>query len=321
MYDLQRALQEVSESLEKKMDQLLPSDGGDDYGNTVIAFKPHNDNVPSSSSPIGGEDTLIKAMRYSALSGGKRLRPFLTVACAKLFGVSREASLCTAAAIEFIHTYSLIHDDLPAMDDDAMRRGKPSSHIVFGEAGAILAGDALLTFAFQVLADERVHPDPAVRCELIRTLAVASGYRGMAGGQMMDLEAENKKLSIDEIIRLQRLKTGELFAMSCEAGAILGKAARSLRNALRGYAHDLGLAFQITDDLLDAEGTRSQVGKEVKKDRQAGKATLISVLGIERAREQARILANQAIGHLEVFDNKKSEELRSLAEFVIARKS
>ncbi len=320
MDELQRTLQEVSESLEQKMDKLLPSDEDDNYGNTVIAFRPLNDNMPDKPSPVGGEDTLIKAMRYSSLSGGKRLRPFLTVMCAKLFGVSREASLCAAAAIEFIHTYSLIHDDLPAMDDDAMRRGKPSCHIVFGEAAAILAGDALLTFAFQVLADERVHPDPAVRCELIRTLSMASGYRGMAGGQMMDLEAEKKQLSIDEIIRLQRLKTGELFAMSCEAGAILGKAPRPLRSALRGYAHDIGLAFQITDDLLDAEGTRSAVGKEVKKDKQAGKATLISVLGIERAREQARILANQAIGHLDVFD-RKADQLRALAEFVIARKS
>jgi farnesyl diphosphate synthase len=205
------------------------------------------------------------------------------------------------------------------MDNDALRRGKPSCHVVFGEAAAILAGDALLTFAFQVLADERVHADPAVRCELIRTLSAASGYRGMVGGQMMDLESENKKLSIDEIIRLQRLKTGELFAMSCEAGAILGKAPRMLRNALRGYAHDIGLAFQITDDLLDAEGTRAEAGKAVNKDRQAGKATIISVLGIERAKEQARILANQAIGHLEGFD-KKADELRSLAEFVITRR-
>lgn len=319
MVDLQRALQEVAETLNAKMDYLLPADGEEYTGNTVIALKPMNDNRPTVSTPIGGEDTVIKAMRYSALSGGKRLRPFMTVSCASLFGVSREASLCCAAAIEFIHTYSLIHDDLPAMDDDSLRRGKPSCHVVFGEAAAILAGDALLTFAFQVLADERVHADPQVRCELIRTLAAASGYRGMVGGQMMDLESENKQLSIDEIIRLQRLKTGELFAMSCEAGAVLGKAPRALRNALRGYAHDIGLAFQITDDLLDAEGTRSEAGKEVKKDRQAGKATLVSILGIERAKEQARLLANQAIGHLEVFD-KKGDELRALAEFVITRR-
>jgi len=318
MVNLQNALQDVSEALQRKIEQLLPSGEEEDSGNTVIAFKPMNDNRTSAPF-IGGEDTVIKAMRYSALSGGKRLRPFLTVASASLFGVSREASLLTAAAIEFIHTYSLIHDDLPAMDDDALRRGKPSCHVVFGEAAAILAGDALLTFAFQVLADDRVHADPAVRCELIRTLSVASGYRGMVGGQMMDLEAENKTLSLDEIIRLQRLKTGELFAMSCEAGAILGKAPRMMRNALRGYAHDIGLAFQITDDLLDAEGTRSEVGKAVNKDRQAGKATLVSVLGIDRAREQARILANQARGHLESFD-KKADDLRALAEFVIERK-
>lgn len=302
------------------MNQLLPTEEEEYCGTTVVALKPHNDNHPNISSPIGGEYTLIKAMRYSSLSGGKRLRPFLTVTCANLFGVSREASLLTAAAIEFIHTYSLIHDDLPAMDNDAMRRGKPSCHIVFGEAAALLAGDALLTFAFQVLADERVHPDPSVRCDLIKTLSIAAGYRGMAGGQMMDLEAEHKQLSIDEIIRLQRLKTGELFAISCEAGAILGKAPKMPRYALRGYAHDLGLAFQITDDLLDAEGTRAKVGKEVKKDKAAGKATLVSILGVERAREQARILANQAIGHLESFD-KKADELRELAEYVITRKS
>ena len=316
---LQQSLQEVSESLKAKIDALLPSEDDEDIGNTVIAFKPENKHIADSPC-INGENTLIKAMRYSALSGGKRLRPFLTVSCANLFGVSRDTSLYTAAAIEFIHTYSLIHDDLPAMDNDDMRRGKPSCHIAFGEAAAILAGDALLTFAFQMLSDERVHADPSVRCELIRTLAVASGYRGMAGGQMMDLQSENKQLSIDEIIRLQRLKTGELFAMSCEAGAILGKSARTPRNALRGYAHDIGLAFQITDDLLDVEGTRSEVGKNVKKDKQAGKATLVSVLGVERAREQARILADQAIRHLDMFD-KKADELRNLAEFVISRKS
>lgn len=318
MTHLQQALQDVSESLQQKIEQLLPSADAEESGSNVIALKPMNDNVVTKGA-VGGEETIIQAMRYSALSGGKRLRPFLTVASAHLFGVSREASLLTAAAIEFIHTYSLIHDDLPAMDNDSLRRGKPTCHVVFGEAAAILAGDALLTYAFQVLADDRVHADPMVRCELIRTLAAASGYRGMVGGQMMDLQAENKTLSIDEIIRLQRLKTGELFAMSCEAGAILGKAPRSMRNALRGYAHDMGLAFQITDDLLDAEGTRAEVGKSVNKDRQAGKATLVSVMGVERAREQAKILASQARGHLEIFD-KKADNLRSLAEFVVERK-
>lgn len=292
---LEKALLEVSTALEEKMDQLLPE-------------------------PENGEARVIEAMRYSTLSGGKRLRPFLMVASAGLFGVCREASLQTAAALEFIHTYSLVHDDLPAMDDDALRRGKPSCHIQFDEATAILAGDGLLTFAFQVLADSSTHPDPAVRCELIRCLAQAAGCRGMVGGQMIDLLAENKELSIDEVIRLQRLKTGELFAIGCEAGAILGKAPRQIRNALSGYAHDLGLAFQITDDLLDAEGSREKAGKEVRKDAKRGKSTFVSIMGIERARAQAQILAKQAINHLSVFDE-RAALLREMAEYVISRKS
>ncbi len=320
MINLQQALQEVSEALTEKMDRLLPLEDHGDMANILSFPASHNDNFKASSTRKGGEQTVIEAMRYSSLSGGKRLRPFLTVASAHLFGVSRDSSLMTAAAIEFIHTYSLIHDDLPAMDDDDLRRGQPACHIKFGEAAAILAGDALLTFAFQVLSDARVHPDPSVRCELISTLAVASGYRGMVGGQMMDLESENKEMTVEEIIRLQRLKTGELFAVSCEAGAILGKAPRMLRQNLRAYAHDMGLAFQITDDLLDAEGTRDVVGKGVKKDADRGKATLVSMMGIDRAREQAKILARQAISHLDVFD-KKADQLRTLAEFVVSRKS
>ncbi len=319
---LQQALQEVSEALTRKMDQLLPApDGGEEeFGDasTVIQLRPANDAPPASRR--FGESTVIEAMRYSALSGGKRLRPFLTVAAADLFGVSRDSSLMVASAIELVHTYSLIHDDLPAMDDDPIRRGKPSNHIQFGEAAAILAGDALLTFAFQVLSDEHVHPNPLVRCELIRALSVAAGFRGMVGGQMMDIEAEGRELSIDEIIRLQKLKTGEIFAHSCEAGAILGKAPRSLRNALFRYAHDLGLAFQITDDLLDAEGTRTETGKTVRKDEAAGKATLVSVMGIDRARQQAKVLARQAIAHLAPFD-KQADVLRALAEFVISRRN
>lgn len=293
--ELLKALSDTSDALHRKMDELLPG-------------------------AEAGEAKVIEAMRYSAMSGGKRLRPFLTVMSSCLFGVSREASLQAAAAIEFVHTYSLIHDDLPAMDDDALRRGQPSCHVKFGEATAILAGDGLLTYAFQILSDPAVHPDPAVRCELVRSMALAVGCRGMVGGQQMDLEAENKQMSIDEVIRLQRLKTGELFAISCEMGAILGKAPRMMRNLLRAYAHDLGLAFQITDDLLDAEGTRDVVGKAVKKDEARGKATLVSILGIERAKEQARILANQAIAHLEVFD-KKADYLRTLAEYVITRRN
>ena len=319
MIDLQHALQEVSEALNEKMNRLLPIEVQETSAQ-VISMQPSKDNVTPLYTTKGGEQTIVEAMRYSALGGGKRLRPFLTVASASLFGVSKDASLMTAAAIEFIHTYSLIHDDLPAMDDDDLRRGQPACHIKFGEAAAILAGDALQAFAFQVLADPRVHSDPSVRCELITSLAVASGYRGMVGGQMMDLESENKEMSVEEIIRLQRLKTGELFAVSCEAGAILGKAPRMLRQNLRAYAHDMGLAFQITDDLLDAEGSRDVVGKAVKKDEERGKATLVSMMGIERARAQAKILSRQAIGHLEAFD-KKADQLRVLAEFVVNRKN
>lgn len=317
---LQKKLQEIAEALHDTMDDLLP--GGEEEAENVVSLHGGNrDTIGKSTASYCAdqEDTIIEAMRYSALSGGKRLRPFLTVTCADLFGVNQEASLTTAAAIEFIHTYSLIHDDLPAMDNDSLRRGKPTCHVKFGEAAAILAGDALLTFAFQILSHERVHPDPKVRIDLIQALTKAAGYNGMVAGQMLDLEAENEKLSIDEIIRLQRLKTGELFAVSCEAGAILGKAPMAMRNALRRYAHDMGLSFQIRDDLLDAEGQREEVGKSVNKDRQAGKATLVSVLGIERAREQAQILATQAINHLAVFDG-KADVLRELAEFVITRR-
>jgi farnesyl diphosphate synthase len=317
--DLQTALLDVSEALHTTMDRLLPLEQPPEE-TRVIALMPHNDNFRPAEPTKGGERKVIEAMRYSALSGGKRLRPFLTVTSACLFGVSREASLMAASAIEFIHTYSLIHDDLPAIDDDDLRRGQPACHIKFGEATAILAGDALLTFAFQVLSDPRVHSDPMVRCDLIQTLATASGYRGMVGGQMLDIDSEHKDLTIEEIIRLQRLKTGELFAVSCEVGAILGKAPRAMRNSLRHYAHDMGLAFQITDDLLDAEGTRDVVGKAVKKDGEKGKATLVSLMGIERAREQAQTLASQAIAHLDVFD-KKADHLRILAEYVITRRS
>lgn len=295
MDPLMQALEEVSAQLYDKIDEVLPD-------------------------PANGVGTLAEAMRYAALSGGKRLRPFLAVSSAKLFGVSNDAALTVAAAIELVHTYSLIHDDLPAMDDDDLRRGQPATHIKFDEATAILAGDALLTYAFQLLVERDLHPDPSVRCELVRSLSVASGFRGMVGGQMMDLESEGEKLSIDQVIRLQRLKTGELFAVSCEVGAILGKAPSQLRHALKAYAHDLGLAFQIRDDLLDAEGTRDETGKNVNKDANAGKATMVSIMGIERAREQCRILAEQAVRHLDPFD-KKADNLRKLAEFVITRRS
>ncbi len=314
--NLHEAIDFVANSLTERMEELLyvPQNNG----NTVIAMNAKSGTAHDEVKIK--EETIIEAMRYSALSGGKRLRPFLTICASGLFGVSMESALQTAAAIEFIHTYSLIHDDLPAMDNDDLRRGKPTCHIVFGEAAAILAGDGLLTYAFQILSNNTTHADPAVRCELISALAQASGSWGMVGGQMMDLESENKQLSVDEIIRLQRLKTGELFAVSCEAGAILGKAPNMMRKLMRAYAHDMGLAFQITDDLLDVEGTRTQTGKGVRKDKIAGKATLVSSMGVERAREHAQILVNQAISYLDVFD-KKADNLRSLAEFVISRKS
>jgi farnesyl diphosphate synthase len=318
MFDLQQALGEISAQVDAKMDELLP--GNSSCGNKVISIASREATTETTEEDAYGEGKVIKAMRYSALSGGKRLRPYLTVQCAGLFGVSPDAAMVTAAAIELIHTYSLVHDDLPAMDDDDYRRGKPSCHKEFGEAAAILAGDGLLTFAFEILANRVVHPDAQVRCELIRTIAKASGVRGMVGGQMMDLDAENKELDADEIIRLQRLKTGEMFAVSCEAGAILGKAPENLRNSLRRYAHDMGLAFQITDDLLDVEGTREQTGKTVGKDAAAGKATLVGVLGVERAREQSQILAEQAKHYLRHFD-KKADQLRTLADYVVNRKS
>jgi len=316
--NLQKALAEVSEKLDRVMDELLPSPL--QMANKVISLHSREEDNDSVEAKPSGEAKVMEAMRYSALAGGKRLRPFLTVESAKLFGVNPDAAMTTAAAIEFVHTYSLIHDDLPAMDNDDFRRGKPSNHKQFGEAAAILAGDALLTYAFEVLSHPSVSADPNVRCELIRSLARAAGVRGMVGGQMMDLDAEHKTMEVDEVIRLQRLKTGELFAVSCEVGAILGKAPDAMRSRLSRYAHDMGLAFQITDDLLDVEGTRTATGKGVKKDKAAGKATLIGVLGVERAREQANTLAKQAIEHLTPFDN-RADSLRALASYVVTRKS
>src|SRR4051812_26693328 len=194
-------------------------------------------------------------MRYSALAPGKRMRPLLVLASASLFGVARRSALQVAAAIEMVHAYSLIHDDLPAMDNSDLRRGRPTCHKQFDDATAVLAGDGMLTLAFGVLADPDTHGDPAVRCELVAALSQAAGSAGMVGGQMIDLIAETQTLDIGEITRLQRMKTGALIAFACESGAVLAKAPAELRLALRGYAHDLGLAFQIADDLLDVEGT------------------------------------------------------------------
>jgi farnesyl diphosphate synthase len=270
----------------------------------------------------GDEARLYDSMRYSTIGGGKRLRGFLVLEGARQFSVSREAALRVASAIEMIHAYSLIHDDLPAMDDDDLRRGKPTNHKAFDEATAILAGDALQSQAFYVLAGEATHPDPAVRIELVRMLARAAGPRGMVGGQMLDMMAEVATKPLDEpaIGRLQLLKTGKLIEFSAEAGAVLGKAAPAQRHALAAYGRELGAAFQIADDLLDATASAEQVGKATAKDAGAGKATLVSLLGIERARLQAERLVAQARTHLDVF-SERADLLRALADYVIARRN
>jgi farnesyl diphosphate synthase len=270
--------------------------------------------------PSGLDARVTEAMRYAALSPGKRLRPFLVLAGAQLFGVARHCALHAAAAVEMVHAYSLVHDDLPAMDDSDLRRGRPTCHKMFDEATAVLAGDGLLTAAFGVLADPDTHADPAVRCELVAALAAAAGAAGMVGGQMIDLIAEKQRLDIGAITRLQRMKTGSLIAFSCEAGALLAKAPNESRLALRGYAHDLGLAFQIADDLLDVEGSAAETGKPVGADAAAGKATFVSILGVERARAQAGLLARQAVAHLDLFEG-RAELLREAARFVITRRT
>ncbi|MDA8229840.1 MAG: polyprenyl synthetase family protein [Magnetospirillum sp.] len=270
--------------------------------------------------PDGPESRVHEAMRYASLDGGKRLRPFLVMQSAGLFNVAESSSLRVACAIEMVHCYSLIHDDLPCMDDDDLRRGRPTCHRQFDEATALLAGDALLTRAFETVAAAATHPDPAVRCELVWELAHASGADGMVGGQMVDLRAAEFAMDVAAITRLQQMKTGRLIGFSCEAGAVLGKAPGVMRQALRNYAHDLGLAFQIADDLLDVEGDASEVGKKVGKDAGAGKATFVSLLGIERARAQADMLAKQAVRHLDVFGD-KADLLRATASFVVDRRS
>ena len=272
--------------------------------------------LPARRDP---ESRLMDAVRYATLSGGKRIRPFLVMSSAALFGVSKPFALRVAAAIEMVHCYSLIHDDLPAMDNDDLRRGLPTCHVKFDEATAILAGDALLARAFEVIADPATHSDTRVRSDLVGELAKAAGADGMVGGQMLDLLAETVPLEMAEITRMQRMKTGALIAFSCEAGAVLGKSSDSARHALRAYAHDLGLAFQIVDDLLDVEGNDDEVGKRTHKDGGAGKATFVSVLGVERARAQSDMLAQQAVQHLEMF-SEIAAPLRALASLVVNRR-
>ena len=261
---------------------------------------------------------LYEAMRHAGIGGGKRMRPLLVKASCDLFNVSEESAVRAGLAVECIHVYSLVHDDLPAMDNDDMRRGKPTVHRAFDEATAILAGDCLHDLAYSILVDERTHPDPFARCELVKALALASGPTGMAGGQMMDLVAETNAFDLATITRLQQLKTGALIGFCVEAGAIMARVPEDGRNSLRGYARDLGLAFQIADDLLDVEGTAEVTGKAVGKDAAAGKGTFVSLMGVERAREQARMLVDQAKSHLSGFGT-QADLLREIADFAINR--
>jgi farnesyl diphosphate synthase len=271
---------------------------------------------------VGVPDRLVAAMRLGALGGGKRLRPFLTLECAQLFGVGAEAAVGAAAALECVHCYSLIHDDLPAMDDDDLRRGKPTVHRAFDEWTAILAGDALLTLAFELLALPATHPDPGVRSELIAALARASGPAGMAGGQCLDLEADKLGLpqapGLAHVEQLQAMKTGALFGYACEAGAILGRVDAARRAGLAQFGARLGAAFQIADDLLDLEGQAAVMGKATGKDKR--KATLVSVLGAARARARLGVLEAEAIALLEPFGT-EADGLREAARFAVRRQA
>jgi farnesyl diphosphate synthase len=295
MVDLRARMAGVAEEVEAALERVLPA----------------ND---------GPQARLHEAMRYATQGGGKRLRPFLTVASAELFDVPRARSLRVGAAIELIHGYSLVHDDLPAMDDAVTRRGRPSCHRQYDEATAILAGDALQSLAFETLVDPATHPDAGVRCALVAGLAAAAGPYGMCGGQMRDLLAEGKALDLEQILELQRLKTGALIGFACEAGAILGGGSEPARRALLGYAADLGLAFQIQDDLLDVTGDADVTGKDLRRDAAAGKATAVALLGIEESRRRLQELRRGALAHLQRLGS-HTAVLRAVFDFVISRSS
>jgi farnesyl diphosphate synthase len=291
---LQEALAAASKAVDAALDQVLPK-------------------------PQGLQARVQEAMRYATFAGGKRLRPFLVLHASRLFGVADENALRAAAAIEVLHTYSLVHDDLPCMDDDALRRGRPTTHIAFDEMTAVLAGDALLTIAFEILADARTHPSAEVRSALVLRLAEAAGHAGMIGGQIIDMLAE-ASFGVDEVILLQRLKTGQLFEFSCEAGPILGQAGSADRERLRNYARDMGVVFQITDDLLDVTSTAEKTGKAVGKDQDKGKATLVSLLGVDGARAEARMRADRAVAALAPYGD-RAPELCALPLFLLDRDS
>lgn len=274
--------------------------------------------------PDDSRKKLLEAMRYSAIGGGKRIRPFLLIETAEMYGASRQAAVRAGCALEAIHVYSLIHDDLPCMDDDDLRHGKPSLHKQYDEATAVLAGDSLHALAFDILADPEFCSDPFVRAEMVSALATASGHKGMAGGQMMDMAAENlatgEELDLHTITRLQQLKTGALLGAAVEMGAILAKVPAEARAHLRAFSRDIGLAFQIADDLLDHEGDEEKAGKALRKDAEKGKATFVSLMGADAARAQAHALCEQAIGHLSSH-GKEADLLRDLARFIVERES
>jgi farnesyl diphosphate synthase len=279
-----------------------------------------------SSAPLPGEtlrpQRFLEAVRYASLNGGKRFRPFLTIETARLLGVTDRGVQRAAAAIEMVHCYSLVHDDLPALDNDDLRRGRPTTHKVFGEANAILAGDALLTYAFDVLADEATHPDPQRRIALVLGLARAAGLGGMIGGQVLDLEAEESLAPHDPeaVAQLQAMKTGALLRFAVDAGAILGGAGAEAREALARYGRAIGAAFQIADDILDVEADEGALGKRAGKDAGRNKATLVSALGIEAARSRLDQLVAEAVAALDSLSaGGKAKILKEAAFFVAAR--
>jgi farnesyl diphosphate synthase len=275
----------------------------------------------------GRPPRLLEAMRYASLGAGKRFRPFLVVESAALFGVPRPQALAVGAALECVHCYSLVHDDLPAMDNDTLRRGRPTVHKAFDEATAILAGDGLLTFAFDILSRPQTHPNPAVRIDLVTALARASGLGGMVGGQMLDLAAEGRfdsgrpqRLGEREVMTLQAMKTGALLGFACRSGGILGEAGEAERAALEHYGSAVGRAFQIADDLLDVEGDPALVGKSTGKDADAGKATMVGILGVEGARKRLRELVAEATAALTPF-GASAAILTEAARFVAEREA
>ena len=269
--------------------------------------------------PETKEARLVEAMRYSSIGTGKVQRPFLAMTVGKMLGLEQKTAVRIGLAIEMLHTYSLIHDDLPAMDNDPIRRGKPSNHIQFDEATAILAGDALQTKAFEVLLDPKTHDDPAVRARLAMALAKAAGAEGMAGGQMMDLIGEKDPLNLDEVERMQSLKTGALLNFSCVAPALAIDANPNIIEALTKYAKALGLMFQITDDILDVEGNAETVGKTLRKDSEAHKSTFVSILGLQKAKELAKNLLIQGKDALAIFGD-KAKDLSDILDFILERK-